>query len=269
KGDKSGKRGGLGGIGDKLNALLRSKKQKRTRTGIFHSLHLAIQDCRSMESLALTELLSETTLTKKRPGDANKAFLHALANRMQSVCIQIMEKGFPPNVNTPIFATTHSHTKNDKNEFTFPSYFQLAVSLNLVDVVRFMIKGKADVDLSWYQITPLLCACLQGSEPMVKLLIDAGANPSQKIALEDFLLLRRLKPSRSAMKSAERFDTKVGVGIQSPAVDSPVVVDGYRQYGQKGPIHFPQEYVEGKDIYLFELAAMSGNMGIATYILEQ
>ena len=126
----------MGALGGKLNALLRTKKQKRTRAGIFHSLNLSIHDIRVQESLSNIELLSDQTLTKKRPVDANRAFLHAIANRMQSVCLLFMEKGFPQNVNSPIYATNFK----DADAFTFPTYFQLAVSAGLYDVAKVMIK---------------------------------------------------------------------------------------------------------------------------------
>ncbi len=109
---------------------------------------------------------------------------------------------------------------------------------------------------------------------MVKLLIDSGANPSQKIGFEDFLLLKRLKPSKMARKV---FDRSAGISesgsSQSPtgaSRDTPIQnMEGFRQFGQRGPIHFPPEYVEGKELCLFEIAAMSGHLGIASYILEQ
>jgi hypothetical protein len=124
----------MGTLGGKLNALLRTKKQKQTRSGIFHSLNLSIHDIRVQESLSIIDLLSEQTLTKKRPVDANRAFLHAIANRMQTVCLAFMEKGFPHNVNSPIYATNFK----DPDAFTFPTYFQLAVASGLYDVAKVM-----------------------------------------------------------------------------------------------------------------------------------
>lgn len=82
----------------------------------------------------MIEILSEATVQKKRTGDTNKALLHAMCNRLQSLTLQLMEKGFPANPNSPIFAS------NENFSFSFPSYFQLAVSLDLVEVARVMIK---------------------------------------------------------------------------------------------------------------------------------
>jgi hypothetical protein len=138
KGESGGKKLGLGG---KLNALLRSKAVSRTRTGwlllilgLFHSLYLAVHDFRSMDAAACLDILSESSLIKKRPNDANKVFLTAMANRLQGVCLIMIEKGFPVNVNAPIFGGTN------QSLLIFPSYFQLAVVFDLIEVCKAMIK---------------------------------------------------------------------------------------------------------------------------------
>lgn len=133
----------LGGFGGKLNSLLRARKQKRTRAGglylinfigIFHALSMSIHDHRLQEGSSMLEILSEATLQKKRTGETNKALLHAMCNRMQGLAIGILEKGYPKSPSNPIFMP------HENFSFTFPSYFHLAVSLNLVDVARTMIK---------------------------------------------------------------------------------------------------------------------------------
>ena len=42
----------------------------------------------------------------------------------------------------------------------------------------------------------------------------------------------------------------------------------YKQYGAKNVL-FTDEYINGKDMKLFEVAAFTGNYAIAAYLLEQ
>ncbi len=82
----------------------------------------------------MVELLSESTIHKKKVTDINDCLLHAMANKMQALCLQIMEKGFPANVNNSIYMY------RDTAQLTFPSYFQLAVALDLNEVAKQMLK---------------------------------------------------------------------------------------------------------------------------------
>lgn len=94
-------------------------------------------DRQVIESCALLDLLSDATLIKKRPQDANRIFLNAMINRLQTVCIHMMEKGFPQNVNSSIFKPVNPQKPP---KFTFPSYFQLACSFGLDQLCKTMIK---------------------------------------------------------------------------------------------------------------------------------
>jgi hypothetical protein len=256
--EKSRKNLGLGG---KLNALLRTKKQKRTRTGMFHSLHLAIHDYRLDDCVQLLETLSDSTLVKKRPKDANRAFLHAMVSRMSGVCLKMLEKGFPVNINNPVMGS-HNHGSSEK--FYFPSYFQMAVAFELVEVIKAMIKLKADVNLSWYQVTPLQNACLKGNEIIIRLLIENGANPNQSLGLGDYLMLSKLKPRHRRSPSSSSPDEPASLaGSVKSTKEYP------QQVFQKSPAKLEKEYIENKQIYLFEMAAMRGHMGIASYLLDQ
>jgi hypothetical protein len=116
---------------------LRSKKQKRTRTGIFHSLILSIHDFKSHDAAIFLEMLSDNTLIKKRPIDAKKVFLLAMANKMQGICLIMLEKGFPTNINAPILGSTDPASIE---KFAFPTFFQMAIVFELVDVIKAMLK---------------------------------------------------------------------------------------------------------------------------------
>jgi ankyrin repeat protein len=212
----------------------------------------------------LLETLSDSTLVKKRPKDANRAFLHAMVNRMTPVCLQILEKGFPVNVNHPVMGA-HDHNSADK--FYFPSYFQMAVSFELVDVVKAMIKLKADVNLSWYQVTPLQNACVKGNEAIIRLLIENGASPNQSLGLEDYILLSKLKPAHRKATSPTTSNPSPQTPSSNP--DAFYTRDYPRQAGQKGPLALNKEYLENKHIYLFELAALRGHTVIASFLLDQ
>jgi len=82
--------------------------------------------------------LSGKAFVRKKPLEANMCLLLAMANRMESTCIAIMAKGFPWDVNAPIFATAKTVAKGVSP--LYPSYFLSAVALGLDTLVRFMIK---------------------------------------------------------------------------------------------------------------------------------
>jgi len=81
-------------------------------------------------------------MKKKKFQEINKAFLHAMTKKLENISMMFLNKGFPENVNCSIFDVSLNLTKKQKknNTLQFPSYFILAVSLGLMDVVKFMIK---------------------------------------------------------------------------------------------------------------------------------
>ncbi|KAJ3262342.1 hypothetical protein HK103_002783 [Boothiomyces macroporosus] len=123
-----------------------------------------------------------------------------------------------------------------------------------------MIKFKADPNLSWYQVTPLQIACVQGNDQMIQLLLQCGANVNQTLGLADLCLLNRLK---SHVPKSSNGSPQNG----SPESPSPFK-DAFRQYGQKGPITFPQEFINEKEILLYELALASGHETVALQLIE-
>ncbi|KAJ3213561.1 hypothetical protein HDU67_002771 [Dinochytrium kinnereticum] len=97
------------GLG-KLGGLLQKKKKKKTRAFLFHMISLAIHDQRTSQACIFLEDLSIATLRKKQPAQANRIFLSAMANSMESVCMVMLDKGFPISVNAPFLAGTGSNT---------------------------------------------------------------------------------------------------------------------------------------------------------------
>ncbi|KAI8902661.1 ankyrin repeat-containing domain protein [Globomyces pollinis-pini] len=96
---------------------------------------------------------------------------------------------------------------------------------------------------------------------MARLLVENGANLNQTLSMTDFFLLTRLNlsskghPNRSANSSS----------------DSPMTrtfKESYRQYGQRGPIVFPQDYIDCKEIFPYELAMAADHHALGVLLLE-
>ena len=119
-----------------------------------------------------------------------------------------------------------------------------------------------------------MIACLKGNQSMIKLLIDFGADPSQRILLKDFLLLRRLKTSKKSIRLASRFSNIADLrSIPSPSathksIDCKRENDKFQQFGHRSPIHLSEEYIEEKYICLFEMAAIRGDYETASFLLR-
>lgn len=111
---------------------------------------------------------------------------------------------------------------------------------------------------------------------MIKILIEAGASMNQRLLLEDFLLLNRLKTSKSILRKVGTFDkdtTCWGATPPSPNLYLSKNIalensDKFKQFGQRASVHFSPEYMETKSFCLFELAALCGNLEVASFYLE-
>lgn len=121
----------------KLNSLLKTKKKKKkTRNGILHQLQMAIQDRRIIQACTLIEELKSNSLKNKRLRESNKAFLSALANRLDPACVMLLDKGFPKNIN----ASIHGDEKRQTDKLLLPSYFMLTVAFGSDALFKSMIK---------------------------------------------------------------------------------------------------------------------------------
>jgi hypothetical protein len=146
----------------KLNALLSSKtKYRRSPSGtettsynhalfylvveVLHLIRIAIHDDMEQVAVQLLTDLSSQAIKKKFPYEANMIFLSAMTRRMEKLCLMILDKGFPIDLNDPIF-TMRSNSRYSANipfrinASLFPSYFHLAVAMGFETLVRFMIK---------------------------------------------------------------------------------------------------------------------------------
>jgi hypothetical protein len=97
---------------------------------------MAIHDRRLMQACSLIGDLTPNSLKKKRPHESNRVFLSAMANRLDTACVLLLDKGFPENINAPI----HGGENKDTDKLLLPSYFMLAVAFGSDSLVKAMIK---------------------------------------------------------------------------------------------------------------------------------
>lgn len=153
-----------GFMAQRIPAFLRSKKlKKRTRPVILHNIEMAIRDKKPELALQYITLLPSNALKKKKKksyADLNHCMLLAMIYRMEQVAIELVERGFPFDVNYPILGKARDEYRTKPGRtgpFEYPSYFIVAVGLGLSNLVKAMIKN-ANLNQSWCGLTPLLLA---------------------------------------------------------------------------------------------------------------
>ncbi|KNE68844.1 hypothetical protein AMAG_13483 [Allomyces macrogynus ATCC 38327] len=188
------------GAMNKITSLLGKKKIKsRTTSGLLHLVRISIMEERQDTALNYLDQLTASVIKKKRADEVNHLFLLAMSKRMERLCMKLYEKGYPADVNAPIFAPNVA--KGEVPKVTFPSFFLLAIGFGLPNLALAMIK-KANLAQSWYGLTPLLLAASipgSGGPPLVVQLLHHGANPAVGIPLEQYLVHKKLRvtvPSR-------------------------------------------------------------------------
>ncbi|KAG0248484.1 hypothetical protein BG011_010223 [Mortierella polycephala] len=159
---KKGAQGGF--MAQRIPAFLRSKKlKKRTRPVILHNIEMAIRDKKPELALQYITLLPTNALKKKKKksySDLNRCMLLAMIYRMEQVAIELVERGFPFDVNYPVIGKARDEYRTKPGRtgpFEYPSYFIVAVGLGMCNLVRAMIKN-ANLNQSWCGLTPLLLA---------------------------------------------------------------------------------------------------------------
>ncbi|KAF9538861.1 hypothetical protein EC957_006077 [Mortierella hygrophila] len=159
-----GKKGQGGFMAQRIPAFLRSKKlKKRTRPVILHNIEMAIRDKKPELALQYISLLPSNALKKKKKksySDLNHCMLLAMIFRMEQVAIELVDRGFPSDVNYPIIGKARDEYKTRPGRtgpFEYPSYFIVAVGLGMCNLVKSMIKN-ANLNQSWCGLTPLLLA---------------------------------------------------------------------------------------------------------------
>ncbi|KAI9224940.1 hypothetical protein BC828DRAFT_401840 [Blastocladiella britannica] len=198
---KSSDSGSSGGTMGKLSSLLTKKKGKqKTVQGLFHLLRISIMEERQDVAIDLLEQLPSGTIKKKRQDEVNYLFLMALSKRMERVCLKIYEKGYPAEVNAPIFSP--NVPKGETPKFGFPSFFLLSVGFGMHALATSMVK-KAHLQQTWYGLSPLLLATAVCDPTrkihltLVQQIIAAGGSPSVGIPLDQYLTHKKLRPRPS------------------------------------------------------------------------
>lgn len=125
----------------------------------FDLIKFAVMDDKETVAELFLNDLPESFLKKKYPFESNTIFLLALARRMERLALLILDKGFPIDVNSPIFTmlTSKKYQANLPfriNASLFPSYFAVAISMGYEILVRYMIK----VLFGWIVMSHILVA---------------------------------------------------------------------------------------------------------------
>lgn len=113
---------------------------------ILHNIEMAIRDKKPELALQYISLLPTGALKKKKKksySDLNHCMLLAMIYRMERVAIELVDRGFPIDVNYPIIgkAKDEYRTKSGRTgPFEYPSYFIVAVGLGMCNLVKAMIK---------------------------------------------------------------------------------------------------------------------------------
>ena len=191
-----------------------------------------------------------------------------MANRLEDVCHILLEKGFPSNINAPIFGAKNP----DPSKFIFPSYFFLSMALELDGLTKAMVKLKPNVNTSWYRVTPLHIAACKGNLSTIQLLLSHGALPSTTLPVEYYILLRSLKQHQQNERS--RTSTPIPSKRQNSIFRTePFNKNDYgaivRQLGDRSVVHITSEFVADKEIFPFELAAICGHRDVTKFLLSR
>ena len=113
---------------------------------ILHNIEMAIRDKKPELALQYISLLPSNALKKKKKksySDLNHCMLLAMIYRMEQVAIELVDRGFPIDVNYPIIGKARDEYRTKPGRtgpFEYPSYFIVAVGLGMHNLVRAMIK---------------------------------------------------------------------------------------------------------------------------------
>jgi len=105
---------------------------------ILHLLKVAIRDKNVNLSMYYASKLSDKSLKKKDQVSVNRTFLLALMNGVVPVVLHFLERGFPRDVNAPVFEIVLEGGDHGTSSILCPSYFMLAVSFGQEEVVSAM-----------------------------------------------------------------------------------------------------------------------------------
>lgn len=110
---------------------------------LLHQLKNAVRDKNSILASYFANKLNVDIARKKDPVTLSRVFVMAMMAGMVAVVLQLLEKGFPKDVNAPaleIILDGAAESGNSNSRLETPSYFILAVSYGLEDVVNAMTR---------------------------------------------------------------------------------------------------------------------------------
>lgn len=177
--------------------LQNTSKAKKTNDNTSYTLHLmklAIRDQNQTSACKLLHSLNIKLAIKKYSIMMNYLFLMAIQSGMDSLAILIMESNFPKSVNDSILS--HIPQGSNQNSDYYPSYFLASVAVGSETIIKYMIKRGAQINLSWFGLSPLHLACClheKGNAQLVKFLIDNNADPTLYLLYQQYFLLLQLK----------------------------------------------------------------------------
>ena len=256
---------------EKLGQFIkRSQKGNRPNQSYYlHLLRLAIRDRDTDAINDFCKQLKIQAIKKKHFEELNLCFLLAMMEGLEHVTKAFFEKGFPANPNRPIFSKL---TKGSKRKYipTYPSYFLIAVGLGLQGLVEAFIKvsrqhlspqfltslqkGNIEMNQAWLGLTPLHVASYVnsvGSAPMIKLLLENGADASVCIPAEQLAFLGKLKFAQF-MPNINQLNK--GASKDAATDRNRVIVTG--------------DFIKSRYLFAVDLAAAVGNMEGVTYIVN-
>jgi len=239
---------------NRINAFLSKKKSKKSKEENLHLLKLAVHDHRIQQAVSLVEDLSSNTFRKRNFAEANNIFVKAMLLNLEPVVLSMLDKGFPPNINLPIYEIQMS---NDI-KVNLPSYFLLAVALGMDNVIKVMIR-KAYINQSWNGLTALHIACCKGDEKLINLILDYGADVTQPIPIEQFYNLGRLKSLEARIVTQKR-SVLTGTYIEEQI--------GTNNYSRNNS-SIIRPNPKAPFLYPIDFAASTGNIKIAGLIINK
>ncbi|CAG8609688.1 5261_t:CDS:2, partial [Funneliformis mosseae] len=245
-------------------------------------------DHKTSDALVILSQISNNALKKKKKNEVNKSFLLAMAHRLEDITLAMFERGFPSDVNSPIFSKPAKNAERGGiSGLQFPSYFILAVALGLHGLVKVMLK-RANMNQTWFGLTPLIIAISQSSRTLVidryssgsnatsditliiKLFLDHGADPSQGLPLEQFNTLRRLK-AKEYMRRLNILNSFNPIDTSNET--NKIVSVPHRLYNSGLSAKKTKEEIEkfarGKWVLPIDIAAVSGNIDIVKILLSR
>ena len=113
--------------------------------------------------------------------------------RTDMVSAELSDSLFNSNIEAVL-----SYMKRNSRPVDMAQTLALAVDLNKIEMVPFILEAGADVNSTHYGLTPLMRCASQGLKEMMVILLSRGANINQKTTLFGFTALMYAVKSRHA-----------------------------------------------------------------------